>query len=306
MIRLDMSTSSWTYGAEHELGDWDRRVGPPAMMGVDERDVTVMNSDGIAADPTGRMWPWGGEINTAPTSTPAGQGEELQRILELHPGVAVNHRSNLHIHVRIPGLADDLEALKRIAAFGQRVLPRVLQAIEPLPRPADDGSPEAAGALRRWRRRRVSHQTVLTGQREQLRQGATTPAEFHALTAPQLRGVPQHHLQPREAVNLRQLMQTDTIEFRHFPGTLDPDLVTLATRWCRTYLVYALQDLDVSCVALAQATGQVIPWPEYVHWREVRYRATCHDGTLGRAEIATNIERIERGEFDDHPGPLPR
>jgi hypothetical protein len=43
-----------------------------------------------------------------------------------------------------------------------------------------------------------------------------------------------------------------------------------------------------------------IPFPEYVHWKEVRYRATCHDGTLSAQQIADNIRAIQEGRFDEH------
>lgn len=307
-----LDTREWTFGAEHELGDWDRQQGPPPGMGVDRRDVTCMNNNGIAADPLAKSWLWGGEINTVPTRCIEGQVIQLRQIKEMHPGVTVNHRSNLHVHIRVPGLSEDLAALKRIALFGQRVLPRVLARIEPLPRPkpplpmsgplGGQPSDEHLGELRRWRRRRVSHQTILTRDREARRQGADTVAEFHRLTAPlDKSGQPLHHLQPREAVNLRQLMETDTVEFRHFPGTLDEDRLRRAIEWCACYMVAALGDEDNPILTLASEWGQIIPWPEYVHWKEVRYRATCHDGTLTRDEIERNISRILKGEFDDHP-----
>lgn len=305
MTHATLDTREWTFGAEHELGDWDRQQGPPPGMGVDRRDVTCMNNNGIAADPLAKSWLWGGEINTVPTRCIEGQVIQLRQIKEMHPGVTVNHRSNLHVHIRVPGLSEDLAALKRIALFGQRVLPRVLGHIEPLPRPAfqlTDGNAEHEGAMRRWRRRRVSHQTILTKDREARRQGADTVAEFHRLTAPlDKSGQPLHHLQPREAVNLRQLMETDTVEFRHFPGTLDEDRLRRAIEWCVCYMVAALGDEDNPILTLASEWGQIIPWPEYVHWKEVRYRATCHDGKLKRDEIECNISRILKGEFDAHP-----
>jgi hypothetical protein len=59
---MTVSMKGWTYGAEHELGDWDQRKGLPYRHKMDVRDVTCMNSDGIAADPKGKLWPYGGEI----------------------------------------------------------------------------------------------------------------------------------------------------------------------------------------------------------------------------------------------------
>lgn len=296
--------STWTYGAEHELSDWPRHARAlPAGWKLDERDVTMVNSNGIAVDPRGITYDRGGEFNTPPTANPEGQAALLAELLRLFPECTVNYRSNLHLHVRIPGLREDLAALKQIARFNAEHLPRLLQVLEPIPRPTRLAFPapeELEGALRRYRRRLVSHHTVVRGLRLAAQLAAATTQEFFEREVPwsESLGRPQWQCQPRQAVNLRQLRETDTVEFRHFPGTLDPAELATCARWCGDYLACALRDGDP--MALFHSEYDRRPWPQfpaYVHWMEVRYRATVHDGTLSRAEIERNTALILAGEF---------
>src|SRR5690606_23961726 len=96
---------------------------------------------------------------------------------------------------------------------------------------------EILGNWKRWKRRRVSHQTLLTPHRVTQQLTATTPEEFFELEVPASNsGKPLWHAQPRVCVNLRQLLQTDTIEFRHFAGTLNLEVLEDCFNWCQKFL----------------------------------------------------------------------
>lgn len=303
MIKVN-NQKGWTFGAEHELADWFYNGDLPAGFERDRNDVTIVNSNGIANDPKGKMWTRGGEINTRPTCTILQQLEDLERFMAMHPDAKVNYRSNLHIHVRVPGLGEDLQALKRVQSYIHEHMPRVLEQIEPIPRPTSEEHPdpeELEGALRRWRRRRVSHHTLLTPERLQGQLEATSVEEFYRLEVPSSRkGTPMWHFQPRLCVNLRQHRETDTVEFRHFPGTLNGFQLTTCYLWCANFLVWALEDRPItSLLGLNRFHRASFPvFPKYDHQLERRYRATCHDHTLSKAEIKSNIGRILSGEFD--------
>ncbi|MEN6369497.1 MAG: hypothetical protein ABFD77_07360, partial [Thermotogota bacterium] len=68
MRRYD--TDSFTYGVELEYADV--KFGNPLPNGCawNTKDNTIVNSNGIANDPLGKLWLFGGEINTRPTDTP--------------------------------------------------------------------------------------------------------------------------------------------------------------------------------------------------------------------------------------------
>lgn len=299
-----------TFGAEHEWGDWPLDRPLPVGYGRDTHDNTIVNSNGIANDPTGRLYNYGGEINTPPTDSAEGQVDCLWELRDLLPEAVVNYRSNLHVHVRIPSLREDLSALKQVQRYIHANLRTALAVVEPLMRPMEleyATTVEFEGALRRWRRRRVSHQTLLTPDRLARQLSAGTIDEFFRWEPPEdKQGRPLWHCQPRLAVNLRQLKETDTVEFRHFPGTLDANQMRAAVTWCQDFLEAAVGDRPVSRVVTQYHTSDFPPFPAYVHWQETRYRATVHDGTNTKAEIAANIRAIEEGTFDaEGPGCLP-
>lgn len=300
-----MNTDTWTYGAEHELADWDRKVEMLEGFGVDTDDYTIVNSNGIAADPAGKLYRFGGEFNTPPTLGIVGQLVALREIKLRWPEVKVNYRSNLHCHIRVPGLRDDLAALKKLQRYNQKWLRTALDLVEPIPEPTVREYPnpeEYEGARRRYRRRKVSHHTCLTDARYERQQTARTVEDFHRLEVPATKadGKPMWHAQPRCAVNVRQLLETDTIEFRHFPGTLEAYELRACMLWCRDYLDNALGD-QLPLMQMWDQRGYLptmFPtFPPYVHWMEVRYRATVLDGSLPRETVAANIKAIEEGRF---------
>ena len=292
---------TWTYGAEHEWADWDYLAQLPTGYGRDTHDITIVNSNGIANDPKGKLYGFGGEINTPPTDTLTGQIACLKLLKDLYPEAKVNYRSNLHLHIRVPGLKDDLTALKRVQTYIHTVMPLALPMIEPIPRPIMSIFREQGqfkGELRRWRRRRVSHQTLLTEGRLAKQLSATTLDEFFAWEVPQSKeGKPLWHFQPRLCVNLRQLLETDTIEFRHWPGTLNEDELRECLCWCHNFLCGAFGGLAFAQLLMNVRKEYLPQFPKYNHQQEVRYRLTCHDGTNTKQEIADNIQKILSGEL---------
>jgi hypothetical protein len=305
-----MDLSQLTFGAEHELADWDASLLKEELpaFGRDEKDVTIVNSNGIANDPRLTYHKYGGEINTPVSDTIDGQADFLNWFKGRFPEAKVNYRSNLHFHVGVPGLKESLIGLKAFARYNAYWLPRILDWIEPIPKPSTtDLSLEGRGALRRYKRRKRSHHTVLPKDRLSFQLIRETPQRFFEAEVPHSDDKPLWHFQPRAAVNLRQMLQTDSIEFRHFPGTLDADKLIQVGLWCRCYTISALSDWsypeEINPVNIFVSNGgnaALIPkFEPYNHALEVRYRATCHDGTLSKTTIVDNIEAILNGSFDD-------
>jgi len=166
---------------------------------------------------------------------------------------------------------------------------------------------EWEGAKRNYVVRRNFQHRVLPPDRTARQLAAATTTEFFEAEVPKARGNgrPMWHAQPRCAVNLRQLLQTDTVEFRHWAGTLNAGLFQNAGLWCMLYLRGALFDPDTAPTALwngmASSLLEFPPQHPYEHWKERRFRATTHDGSNRRDEILRNIAAIESGEFDDLP-----
>jgi hypothetical protein len=289
--RVDVTGGGWTYGTEHELADWDcldpARPLPPGY--ARSPDHTIVNSNGVAAQPNTAVYRYGGEVNTPPDEYPAAQADRLTDLVGLYPEARVNHRSNLHVHVRVPGLRDSLPLLKRVQAYVHAELPRVLPALEPIPHGVTPAE------RKRARRRRVSHQTFLTSARLARQLDSYTTEDFFSLEVPRSRaGVPLWHAQPRCCVNLRQLLQTDTVEFRHFPGTLDREGLLVCLQWCRDFLRCAMTGRPLARL-WGEYRGRRFPRFEDVPFdedQEVGYWATASGIGLAREEILANIETI--------------
>jgi hypothetical protein len=116
----------FTYGFEVEWGDIDRTLVIPEHLGKWEYSETdIVNKrppyENVCADPQGLVPNMGGEINTVPTKT---WQEQVAKIAELRnwfieqgcPPTS-NSISHSHIHIHIPGLKDDIDALKKLTNY---------------------------------------------------------------------------------------------------------------------------------------------------------------------------------------------
>ena len=123
-MKYDPKTFTW--GFEIEWGDITRSLKIPEHLGkweYAETDIVNLNGQyrGLACDPLGLEPPVGGEVNTMPTKTWQGQ---VERIFDLYSffkkngddptASCVNHG---HLHVYVPGLKDDISALKRLVKY---------------------------------------------------------------------------------------------------------------------------------------------------------------------------------------------
>lgn len=275
----------WTFGAEFELDDWPRNETLPEGMALDF-DWSLVNSNGVAVDGPGKLYHLGGEVLACPSAYPEGVADQLAAVVHKWPQVTVNHRTGVHIHIRVPGLRDDLNKLKQLQAFICEWMPKLLDKIEPIPVPTrqDYRQPEEfAGALKNYRKWKREHHFVVPKQRLEWQLAATSCQQFFEAEAIDIRTGKVHYaIRPRACLNLRQLLQTDTVEFRHFPGTTSPAAVLSAINWCRAFLMLAFdgatQGTEQAVQRLVQNYGpQGRMWPQfpkYQHWLEEGYLFT--------------------------------
>lgn len=271
-----------TFGAELEFADV--RYGQPLPEGSywNKEDYSIVNSSGIANCPIGKHYPFGGEINTKPTCTTEEQMQVFEGILALlDPKPVVNYRCNLHIHVGMKGLSKNLLLLKFLLRYIERWEGTIYQLIEPIPKPTTEEYPEASafkGAMKRYRRRFKSHQSKLTTQQVGQMLSASTPQEFYlAHFKTDKAGVPQKQLHQRCGINLRSLWENnETIEFRHFPGTLDPKEFLSCVKWCEAFMVAALETDESPLSLLKQYPYEFPRFEPYIHRLEQGYEKTSH------------------------------
>lgn len=252
-IRLkNFSPDKFTYGVELEYGNCLFGSELPDGASWNTLDNTCVSSTGIANDPQGKLYSYGGEINTRPTESIQEQVDHIalvnKKLAIGGPAPIVNYRSNLHIHIRVPELVDDLDALKRLLRYIETHQQQAFDIVEQIPVPDPRFmSPEVyTWAKKRMNRRKTSHQNKLSSKRVQAMLQASTPNEFYLEHAHKdAKGNPAWFQCPRAGINLRQLFEsTNTIEFRHFPGTLNSDEMDSAITWCKLFLDAALNCSD--------------------------------------------------------------
>lgn len=288
-----------SYGAELELADLNRKAPLPQGCNWDTKDFSMVNSDGIAVDPTGKLHDRGGEVQTWPTCTIPEQVGVFREVMYAFPQATVNYRSNLHVHVRILGLKSDLKLLKSLQRFVHEVFQPVLPILEPIPKPTEKQYPDPAafeGAMARFKRRKRSHQMFLSADRVKRQMEAKTVEEFFENEVPRDgEGKPMWHAQARCCVNIRQLLQTNTIEFRHFPGTTNPAEFRAALAWVCEFISAWQDGFDVeSLTQLARMHAKDLPtFRPYDHRLEQRYALTTHDGSVPRAQLIQNIRTLQ-------------
>lgn len=231
-----ISLEGATFGCELELGDIDTRIKIPTRLGKwDFKDGSIANSNGTANDPKKILNHYGSEIQVAPASSINELVDRVGLIYDLFPKKDFNFTTNLHPHIRVPGLKDDLQSLKRIAHYLHIYGEELFHLVDPIPVPEKTNK----GAWKRYLRRKHSHHTLPSARAYHEMRMARNCKEFYEAHAPKDRkGKPQFHLVQRAGINLMQLWSdTETIEFRCF--TMSPDLEKMrnAFRFTRMFLM---------------------------------------------------------------------
>lgn len=306
---MTFDATKWTYGVELEYGNCDRTIKDlPDGAKWNALDNTCVSSTGIANDPQGKLYKFGGEINTRPTTTVDEQVEHIAKVnkflRENGPAAIVNYRSNLHIHIRVPGLKDNLRALKKLLTYINTYQEQAFSIVENIPVPDRNTLPplEYTWHKKRYDRRLTSHQHKLPAKRVEAMLAATTPTEFwHEHAHKDAKGNPAWFQCPRAGINLRQLFEeTNTIEFRHFPGTLKPAEMRSAINWCRDFLDLALNYDDQAPVTLLEKNKYTFPQFEpYEFETEQVYQYTNFDKN-SRKVVSDRLDALrERIDIDD-------
>jgi hypothetical protein len=277
-------THDWTYGVEHEWGNCSRKVELPEGNSWNFDDNTCVSTTGIANDPKAELYEFGGEINTKPTDTIEEQCTILRDLDDLLNPV-VNYRSNLHIHIRVPGLKDDLSGLRRLLQYVDINAQDAFDLVEPIPKPnKNQPASHFEWETKRYKRRLKSHQSRLTDTQVERMLGQDNPHDFYLAEAHKNPdGKPAWFQVPRAGINIRQIFEhSETLEFRHFPGTLNPDELHSAIKWCHLFLESALNDGDSPQGLFDSQVWNFPTFPEYDYYAEQVYQYTNFDKNTRR------------------------
>lgn len=256
----------WTYGFEIEWGDVPRNIEIPEHLGsweASETDILNMREPYafVAADPLGLSPPVGGEINTKPTKT---WQEQVDRVFEIRdyfrekgfePTVCMS--THAHVHIHIPGLADDITALKRLSQY---VYDNQMDTVEGVYGYYDDpgmkGAAKGAKMYLKYDGGRLMPEYINSN----IQSLANDFDDFIRLHACGKDGVSRGR--PfRYAINMYSLKHTQTVEFRCFRNTLDRDELESIYSFVEQFMTGALTTGE-SVSSILKRNDDLI-FPEY-------------------------------------------
>lgn len=243
---MNYPTKDFTWGMEIEWGDVPRDIKIPEHLGAwefSERDIINLREPYkyVCADPLGTNPPMGGEINTKPTRT---WQEQVTRYFELkkffedlghEPTVAAT--CHTHIHCFVPGLKDDIAALKRLTKYIKEnqdiTIDRVYGFYE------TNQMKGAKGA--KMYLKFDGGRAIPDYMTDNIINLATDFPSFIKMHAAGKDGVSMGR--PfRYAINMYALKHIGTIEFRLFRGSLKENEVASCFRFVQDFLDAALND----------------------------------------------------------------
>lgn len=221
-----------TYGLEIELGDVDRKTQLPNGLYWSSTEHDIVNSNGVAIDPTGKKHTLGGEINTAPTEDIEGQVTLFKKILELFPNATINHRHHTHAHVSFQNLKEEVVLQKAILKFAKENSEWIMNKIfTPTRHPLMNRSA--------WSYQ-LADRTVMPDWKYDYCMSANTPEEFKQAHQKVKDGRILPQTTKRYGVNLFSIHKHGTVEFRWFYPTLNPEEIHDILLFCKYFILDAI------------------------------------------------------------------
>lgn len=267
-----------SFGAELEFSDVDRSIGIPKELGSWEgpkiagmnlgSELDIVNTKGewrgIATDPLCVSCPVGGEIHVNPSWTIDSQLIRILRIIDLFPQIGVACVNHGHIHVGIPGIRKDLQAIKNLFTYTRRNELYVLKACS--------GYYEVEASiienanLNDWvKDYLLVGDAKAIGQElyDRVEKAETLSEVWKALkeveaynffwTNGRSRLAPGSH---RTAVNLYNLLKMESVEFRVFRASLNPVEIYSSLLFSQRYIEEALKGKEGKPVTEILKEGQ--------------------------------------------------
>ena len=288
------------FGTELELGDVLKSTPIPEHLGkweYAEYDIINMLGEyrGVAVDPLGIACPVGGEINTMPTVGWEDQLERVMEIINMFPNPTMSHLQVTHIHIHVPNLVNDGEALRRLALYSidednhQAYLNTGFKLHDSDFEYVDKNDVDLFGTPKvkmyphvkrtktrtyRWYMDYESICPIPDWYRARLETVSNLDELLSSHICGEYRtatGRRRGQLLPRMAVNLYSLRWLQTVEFRAFRGTLDRHEFQSCFEFCHEYMNAALNTGEPVSSFLARNPHWVFPKIKYDHELMVAY-----------------------------------
>jgi len=272
----------FTYGLEIEWSDCDSRTPLPEDCGKwSPKEWTIVNSDGRANDPTNIRNTQGGEINTVPSDTIERQVEITRTLRDLLNPTAL-YRGSLQVHIGVPGLVEDLDALKDLFRYTIDNQPYIFFNIFPrvkLTKGMFSSEEDWKVASRYDRQKNLWTKRGVAASRINDILAAETTSDFYEnhFQYNEKLGRRLYHLGVwRAGVNVRAAFQHGTVEFRCFPNTVDPDQVRDCLEFARQIVEAGLYNPSRTAEDIYKSREWNFPdWPPFNVELEKGFHATA-------------------------------
>src|SRR6056300_378255 len=284
----------FTWGYEIEWGDIPRDMEIPEHLGAweyAETDIVNIHEpyQYVACDPMGVEPPMGGEINTKPTAT---WQEQVDRVMELHdmfvdagynPSASVvNHG---HLHVFVPGIKDDINALKKLIAYIKANQEETIEALYQYHDYRTIKECKGAKQYLKWDGGRPMPDYMC----DNIINLAEDFDHFIKLHAAGKDGVSMGR--PfRHAINTYCMKHTGTIEFRCFRSSTNRKQIEDQFKFAEAFIDAALNDGPSVSEILAAYDYELPPFVwnqrEYAGWNNTKYDKSRGDKKREFHEVA--------------------
>jgi hypothetical protein len=280
---MNYDPKNFTWGYEIEWGDVPRDKPILEHLGKWEHAETdIVNLiepyRGLACDPLGLEPPVGGEINTKPTAT---WQEQVDRIIEIrdmfeHPTAScVNHG---HLHVYVPGLKDDICALKKLTRYIRDNQHMVIDRCYQFRLHSDMSMAKTAKTYLKWDGGRPMPDYMCNN----ILNLANNFEDYIRLHAAGKDGVSMGR--PfRYAINTYCMKHTGTVEFRCFRSSIDRKEIEDSFRFVEKFMDAALNDgPEVEDIFFDNTF--TFPKFEYDHEMYIAWEKTKYDKSRGNKQ----------------------
>jgi hypothetical protein len=277
---MNYDPKNFTWGYEIEWGDVPRNTVIPNHLGkweYAETDIVNLIEPyrGLACDPLGLEPPVGGEINTKPTAT---WQEQVDRIIQIrdmfeHPTAScVNHG---HLHVYVPGLKDDICALKKLTRYIRDNQHMVIDRCYQFRLHPDMSMAKTAKTYLKWDGGRPMPDYMCNN----ILNLANNFEDYIRLHAAGKDGVSMGR--PfRYAINTYCMKHTGTVEFRCFRSSTDRKEIEDSFRFAEKFIDAALND-GPEVEDIFFDNDFTFPKFEYDHEMYVAWEKTKYDKSRG-------------------------
>lgn len=268
-----------TFGYELEVGDVSRTRHIPEKLGSWEyAETDIVNLRGryanIAVDPLGLTPPVGGEVNIFPGETPEEVAFRTSECIkwfidqgDLPSASCVNHG---HVHVRVPGLRDDIVLLKRLTNW---IIDNQMYLIDTIYGYSEQPSMEQTKTARTYLKWDGGRPMPLW-MGENIVKYAKTFDDFIRIQCCGKDGVSMGR-PLRYAINTYCLKHTDTIEFRIFRASLKHEEILGSLRLVEALMRAALDNgadaWEVAEIGRYQTPQFFYDHKSYLGWERTKY-----------------------------------